>query len=160
MSDWLSVIPPLLAIAVVLWKKEVILALLVAIFASEFLFLLSGTEQQALAGFALASGERIVNVFVSGGNARILVFSLLVGALLAFMRYSGGVTATVNYLVEKGSITINGVSLTISKILKDGFQTVIVPHTLKLTNLVYLKEKDIVNVEFDVLSKYIKKFLK
>ncbi len=102
MSDWLSVIPPLLAIAVVLWKKEVILALLVAIFASEFLILLSGTEQQALAGFALASVERIVNVFASGGNARILVFSLLVGALLAFMRYSGGVTATVNYLVEKG----------------------------------------------------------
>ena len=64
------------------------------------------------------------------------------------------------YLVQKGSITINGVSLTISKILKDGFQIVIIPQTLKLTNLIYLKEKYVVNVEFDVLGKYIKNFLK
>ena len=64
------------------------------------------------------------------------------------------------YLVQKGSITINGVSLTISKILKDGFQVVVIPQTLKLTNLIYVKEKDVVNVEFDVLGKYIKRFLK
>ena len=64
------------------------------------------------------------------------------------------------YLIQKGSITINGVSLTISKILKDGFQIVAIPQTLKLTNLMYLKEKDVVNIEFDVLGKYIKKFLK
>ena len=64
------------------------------------------------------------------------------------------------YLVQKGSITINGVSLTVSKILDYGFQVVIIPQTLKMTNLIYLKKKDIVNVEFDILSKYIKKFLK
>ena len=64
------------------------------------------------------------------------------------------------YLVPKGSITINGVSLTISKILKDGFQIVAIPQTLKLTSLMHLKEKDVVNVEFDVLGKYIKSFLK
>ena len=64
------------------------------------------------------------------------------------------------HLIKKGSITINGVSLTVSKILKDGFQIVIIPHTLKLTNFMYLKEKDVVNVEFDVLGKYIKNFLK
>ena len=64
------------------------------------------------------------------------------------------------YLVQKGSITINGVSLTISKILRDGFQVVVIPQTLKFTNLIYLKEKDVVNVEFDVLGKYIKSFLK
>ena len=63
------------------------------------------------------------------------------------------------YLIQKGSITINGVSLTISKILKDGFQIVVIPQTLKLTNLMYLKEKDVVNIEFDVLGKYIKKNL-
>ena len=44
----------------------------------------------------------------------------------------------------------------ISKILKDGFQTVVIPQTLKLTNLIYLKEEDVVNVEFDILGKYIK----
>ena len=64
------------------------------------------------------------------------------------------------YLIQKGSITINGVSLTISKILIDGFQIVIIPHTLKLTNLIYLSEGSIVNVEFDVIGKYIKKNLK
>lgn len=64
------------------------------------------------------------------------------------------------YLIQKGSITINGVSLTISKILIDGFQIVIIPHTLKLTNLIYLSKRSVVNVEFDVLGKYIKKILK
>ena len=66
----------------------------------------------------------------------------------------------MKYLIQKGSITINGVSLTISKILRDGFQIVVIPQTLKLTNLMYLKEKDVVNIEFDVLGKYIKKNLK
>ena len=64
------------------------------------------------------------------------------------------------YLVQKGSITINGVSLTISKILIDGLQIAIIPQTLKFTNLIHLKEKDVVNIEFDILSKYIKNFLK
>jgi len=60
------------------------------------------------------------------------------------------------YLVPKGSIAINGVSLTIAKILKYGFQISVIPHTLKLTNLFFLKNKDLVNVEFDILGKYIK----
>ena len=64
------------------------------------------------------------------------------------------------YIVKKGSITINGVSLTISKILNFGFQIVVIPQTLKLTNLIYLRDNDIVNVEFDVLGKYINSFLK
>ena len=66
----------------------------------------------------------------------------------------------MKYLIQKGSITINGVSLTISKILKDGFQIVVIPHTLKLTSLMFLREKNVVNIEFDVLGKYIKNFLK
>ena len=63
-------------------------------------------------------------------------------------------------LVPKGSITINGVSLTITKILRFGFQISIIPQTLKLTNLIYLKERDLVNVEFDILGKYIKSITK
>ena len=65
-----------------------------------------------------------------------------------------------NYVVNKGSITVNGVSLTIAKITKDGFQIAIIPQTLKLTNLIKLKLKDLVNVEFDILGKYIKSFIK
>ena len=63
-------------------------------------------------------------------------------------------------IVSKGSITINGVSLTVAKVLRSGFQVAIIPKTLKLTNLINLKEGDIVNVEFDVLGKYIKSFMK
>ena len=63
-------------------------------------------------------------------------------------------------IVSKGSIAINGVSLTIAKVLRSGFQVAIIPKTLKLTNLINLKEGDIVNVEFDVLGKYIKSFMK
>ena len=61
------------------------------------------------------------------------------------------------YLIEKASILINGVSLTISKVTKKGFQIWAIPHTLKLTNLKDLKKNDIVNIEIDILSKYIKK---
>ena len=64
-----------------------------------------------------------------------------------------------NQLVEKGSILINGVSLTISKLTKKGFEVWTIPHTLKLTNLSKLKIGDLVNIEVDILSKYIKKYI-
>ena len=62
------------------------------------------------------------------------------------------------YLIEKASILINGVSLTISKVTNRGFQIWAIPHTLKLTNLKDLKKNDIVNIEIDILSKYVKKY--
>ena len=62
-------------------------------------------------------------------------------------------------LIEKASILINGVSLTISKVTNSGFQIWVIPHTLKLTNLKDLKKNDIVNIEVDILSKYVKKFI-
>ena len=62
-------------------------------------------------------------------------------------------------LVEKASILINGVSLTISKIKKDSFEIWVIPHTLKLTNLSNINKNDLVNVEIDILSKYTKKFI-
>ena len=63
------------------------------------------------------------------------------------------------YLIEKASILINGVFLTISKVTNSGFQIWAIPHTLKLTNLKDLKKNDIVNIEVDILSKYVKKFI-
>ena len=59
------------------------------------------------------------------------------------------------FVVEKGSISINGVSLTISKIKPSSFEVTIIPHTLKLTNLIKLKNKDLVNIEFDMIGKYL-----
>jgi riboflavin synthase len=59
------------------------------------------------------------------------------------------------FLIEKGSIAINGVSLTISKVKINEFEINIIPHTLKLTNLISLKINEYVNIEFDIFSKYL-----
>ena len=59
------------------------------------------------------------------------------------------------FIVEKASIHINGVSLTISKKKNKYFEITIIPHTLKLTNLKNLKKNDLVNIEFDIFVKYI-----
>jgi len=61
-------------------------------------------------------------------------------------------------LIEKASICINGISLTISKITKKGFQIWIIPHTFNITNLSKLKKGSLVNIEIDILSKYVKNF--
>ena len=87
-----------------------------------------------------------VKKIIRSGNSILINFKLL-------NKYK-------KYLIYKGSITINGVSLTVSNINNNSFQTSIVPHTLKWTNLLNLKEKDTVNIEFDVLGKYIKNFIK
>ena len=62
------------------------------------------------------------------------------------------------FLVEKATITINGVSLTISKVSNYKIDLNIIPHTLKLTNLKDLKLNDLVNVELDIFGKYIYKY--
>ena len=61
-------------------------------------------------------------------------------------------------LIKKASICINGISLTISKVTKKGFQIWIIPHTYKVTNLYQLKKGSLVNIEIDILSKYVKNF--
>ena len=61
-------------------------------------------------------------------------------------------------IIEKASISINGISLTISKKTKRGFQIWIIPHTYKLTNLSSLKKGNLINVEIDILSKYVRNY--
>ena len=61
-------------------------------------------------------------------------------------------------IIEKASICINGISLTISKVTNKGFQIWIIPHTYKLTNLSSLKKGNLVNVEIDILSKYVRNY--
>ena len=61
-------------------------------------------------------------------------------------------------IIEKASICINGISLTISKKTKKGFQIWVIPHTFKLTNLSKVKKGSLVNIEIDILSKYVKNF--
>ena len=61
-------------------------------------------------------------------------------------------------LIEKASICINGISLTISKITKEGFQIWVIPHTYNETNLIDLKKNNLVNIEIDILSKYVRNY--
>ena len=62
------------------------------------------------------------------------------------------------HLIEKASICVNGISLTISKVTKKGFQIWIIPHTFNETNLSTLKRSSLVNIEIDILSKYVRNY--
>ena len=98
---WYSILPPLIAILVVFWRKEVILALVLALLSSEFLLALYG-EGNHIFMKIVNSIERVISVATSPGNSRILIFSIVIGALLAYIRESGGVAATVNMLMNRG----------------------------------------------------------
>lgn len=63
------------------------------------------------------------------------------------------------YLVAKGSITVNGVSLTVVDTNADSFSVALIPHTLTITNLGMLKPGDPVNLEVDILAKYVERLL-
>ena len=98
---WYSILPPIIAIIIAFWRKEVILALLAAILSAEFLLAYQNKTEVLFTG-TIGSIERVIEIVTSAGNSRILLFSVLIGALLAYMRYSGGVTATVEMLINKG----------------------------------------------------------
>lgn len=75
--------------------------------------------------------------------------------LLTFEAQSG----LSNYIVKKGSVCINGISLTVAEVKLDNFDVAIIPHTFENTNLTELKTGGFVNIEVDVLAKYVEKFL-
>jgi riboflavin synthase len=65
----------------------------------------------------------------------------------------------LKYLVQKGSVSVDGISLTVVDVLKDAFSLVIIPHTASLTTIGFKKAGDTVNLEPDILAKYVEKFL-
>ncbi len=90
-----------------------------------------------------------------------------VGRVVAFEREGGAVSLTVEvpprllpYIAEKGSITVDGVSLTVSGLTDSGFRVALVPHTLAMTTLGLRKTGDAVNLEVDILAKYVERLLK
>ena len=58
-------------------------------------------------------------------------------------------------IIEKGSVSLNGISLTIFNVTNNGFTVAIIPYTYEHTNMQQLKEGDTVNIEFDVIGKYV-----
>jgi riboflavin synthase len=75
------------------------------------------------------------------------------GFLMGFLVDSG------RYLVEKGSVAVDGVSLTVNQVQGQRFWVMIIPHTALLTGLTEKKINDKVNVEFDMIGKYVEKFI-
>ncbi len=65
----------------------------------------------------------------------------------------------LKYIVEKGSITIDGISLTVAKLTNDSFSVSVIPHTGKETILLDKKPGDIVNLENDIVGKYVEKLM-
>ena len=63
------------------------------------------------------------------------------------------------YIARKGSITVNGVSLTVNSVTADTFSINLIPHTLAVTNLEELKEGDWVNLEVDLIARYLERML-
>jgi riboflavin synthase len=76
-----------------------------------------------------------------------------------FRMFFSSPPAILEYVVEKGSIAINGVSLTIAEMRPDSFAVAVIPHTIEHTTLKNLHSGDPVNVEADILGKYVYKFL-
>ena len=65
----------------------------------------------------------------------------------------------LRYVVEKGSITVDGVSLTVVDVLDDGFTVAVIPHTVEVTTLGHKNAGDLVNLEVDVTAKYVERLL-
>lgn len=65
----------------------------------------------------------------------------------------------LHFLVKKGSVAVDGISLTVVDILKDGFTLIIIPHTARLTTLGFKGPGDTVNLETDILGKYVARFM-
>jgi len=89
------------------------------------------------------------------------------GRILSQAQKSGSLILAVEmndnlsrYIVEKGSVAIDGISLTVNKLEKSRFYVNIIPHTAANTTLLMKKEGDLVNIETDVLGKYVEKLLK
>ena len=77
-----------------------------------------------------------------------------------FVQFTFGVPAGLaKYIIEKGSIAIDGTSLTVNNCDEKGFSIVVIPHTLEVTLLGTLREGDSVNIEVDLIGKYVEKML-
>ena len=88
------------------------------------------------------------------------------GSVRSVTRDEGGVVLAIEisqslarYVVEKGSITVDGVSLTVVGLDESGFSVALIPHTLEVTTLGLRRSGDVVNLEVDVLAKYVERLL-
>jgi riboflavin synthase len=108
---------------------------------------------------SLRVGGFVGGHFVLGhidATARILSQMQKSGSLILAVEMNENIS---RYIVEKGSVAIDGISLTVNKLEKSRFYVNIIPHTADNTTLVTKKEADLVNIETDILGKYVEKLL-
>jgi riboflavin synthase len=108
---------------------------------------------------ALRAGEELGGHYVQGqvdGVGRIQSVEAEGDGLRVFVEAPD---AVLRYLVEKGSVTVDGVSLTVAELAPDAFAVALVPHTLAATTLSALEPGRAVNLEADVLAKYVERLL-
>ncbi|GIS21445.1 MAG: riboflavin synthase subunit alpha [Bacteroidota bacterium] len=107
---------------------------------------------------AMKLGERLDGHLVQGhvdGVAKCISVSVNDGSWIYQFEFD---IKNEMLLIEKGSICINGVSLTVFDIVKNTFKVTIIPYTYENTSFKKLKEGDIVNIEFDMIGKYLARF--
>tara|TARA_B100000123_G_scaffold260320_1_gene226605 strand:- start:451 stop:1038 length:588 start_codon:yes stop_codon:yes gene_type:complete len=110
---------------------------------------------------SITFGQKISGHYVQGHvdtTAKVLKIKLIDKSWVLSLKITN--SNLHKMLAEKASISINGVSLTISKLTKEKFELNIIPHTLNLTNLRNLRLGDFVNVELDIFGKYLYKYMK
>ena len=71
----------------------------------------------------------------------------------------GASSALLRYVVEKGSVALDGISLTVASVAPDGFSVSVIPHTQAATNLASKQVGSLINIETDVIGKYVEKLL-
>ena len=104
---------------------------------------------------SLKVGERLEGHFVLGhvdGVGTISKLEKQTNQVKIWIKISKELS---KYIIKKGSVTVDGISLTVVGVLKDQFSVSIIPHTMKITNLNYKIVGDKVNIETDILGKYI-----
>ena len=109
---------------------------------------------------AMKLGERLDGHLVQGhvdGVAKCISVSVNDGSWIYQFEFD---IKNEMLLIEKGSICINGVSLTVFDIVKNTFKVTIIPYTYENTSFKKLKEGDMVNIEFDMIGKYLARFNK
>lgn len=108
---------------------------------------------------AMPANGRFGGHIVSGHIDSTGIFKKKEAQGIAEIYYFEAPDCVLKYMVYKGSICVNGISLTIASLEDNLFSIAVIPHTVKETNLTELKPDDRVNLESDVLAKYIEKFI-